>query len=153
MSIKIQINSLDALERLIGGDNELEIEIRSSVVENFTKKHLNTLVNNDLMKKTAIGIQNTLTKQFFEEVKDGWTTKTILKPEILNKLKDSLEYKAQAELYKIVDTAIETQKIDKNIQTALDIASDRILNNLSDENLNKRLDKMVDTKIKQRLGL
>jgi hypothetical protein len=38
MSVKIQINSLEALERLIGNDNNLEIDIRNSIVQNFTKK-------------------------------------------------------------------------------------------------------------------
>jgi hypothetical protein len=40
MSIKLQINSLDALERLIGGDNEVELELRNWVVQAFAKKHL-----------------------------------------------------------------------------------------------------------------
>jgi len=44
MSVKIQIASLDALERLIGGDNQLEIEVRESVVQNFAIKHLKSLV-------------------------------------------------------------------------------------------------------------
>ena len=43
--MKIQINSLKALERLIGGDNELEIEIRNSIVQEFTKKHLKSIYN------------------------------------------------------------------------------------------------------------
>lgn len=38
--MKIQINSLEALERLIGGDTELEIDIRNSIVHKFTQKHL-----------------------------------------------------------------------------------------------------------------
>ena len=40
MSTKIQINSLEALERLIGGDTELEIEVRNSIVQEFAKKYL-----------------------------------------------------------------------------------------------------------------
>ena len=38
--MKIQINSLEAVERLIGGDTEVEIEVRNSVVQEFAKKHL-----------------------------------------------------------------------------------------------------------------
>ena len=45
MSTKIQINSLDALERLIGGDTELEIEVRNSVIQKFAEKHLKPLAN------------------------------------------------------------------------------------------------------------
>jgi len=46
MSIKIQINSLEALERLIGNDNELEFELRNNVVQNFAGKHLKELSRN-----------------------------------------------------------------------------------------------------------
>ena len=42
--MKIQINSLEALERLIGGDTQVEIEIRNSIVQEFTKKYLKSLV-------------------------------------------------------------------------------------------------------------
>jgi uncharacterized protein (UPF0147 family) len=40
MSTKIQINSLAALERLIGGDTEVEIEIRKSVALEMVNKHV-----------------------------------------------------------------------------------------------------------------
>lgn len=41
----IQINNLEALERLIGGDSEVEIEIRNNIVQNFAKKHLKNISN------------------------------------------------------------------------------------------------------------
>ena len=44
MGTKIQINSLKALERLIGGDSEIEIEIRKSIVAEFAKRHLRSIV-------------------------------------------------------------------------------------------------------------
>ncbi len=45
MSVKIQINSLEALERLLGGDTTLEVEIRQSVVQQFAKAHLKPFEN------------------------------------------------------------------------------------------------------------
>ena len=51
MTVKIQINSLEALERLIGNDNELEVQIRSSIVQEFSKRHLKSIVNNTLIEK------------------------------------------------------------------------------------------------------
>jgi hypothetical protein len=41
--VKIQINSLEALERLIGGDSELEIEVRQSVASAFAARYLKPL--------------------------------------------------------------------------------------------------------------
>ena len=73
MSIKIQINSLAALERLIGGDSELEIELRQSVVEAFARKHLKVVVNSEVFKEAVDGIRASLEgevgKVFGEELK------------------------------------------------------------------------------------
>ncbi len=43
--LTLQINSLEALERLIGGNTETEIDIRNSVVQKFAEKHLKPIVN------------------------------------------------------------------------------------------------------------
>ena len=48
MSIKLQINSKAALERLSGGDTELEMEIRNNSVQEFTSKRLKGLINAEL---------------------------------------------------------------------------------------------------------
>jgi len=69
MSIKIQINSLEALERLIGGDNELELQIRTSIVHEFTNKHLKSLATSKLMKDTENAIMNEIENQFFDLLK------------------------------------------------------------------------------------
>lgn len=47
--MKIQINSLAALERLIGGDNQLEFDIRQSVVNAFTKKYLKGIATEEIL--------------------------------------------------------------------------------------------------------
>jgi len=49
--MKIQINSLEALERMIGNDNALEIEVRNSIVQEFCKKHLKHLVDQKTREK------------------------------------------------------------------------------------------------------
>lgn len=43
MSVKLQINSREALERLIGGDSELEVELRNSIIQDFANRHLKGL--------------------------------------------------------------------------------------------------------------
>lgn len=42
--------TLPALERLIGGDTEMEIALRQQIVEEFTKRHLKTLVQDAAVK-------------------------------------------------------------------------------------------------------
>ncbi len=41
--LTIQINSLEALERLIGGDSQVEIDVRNNIVQAFAEKHLKAL--------------------------------------------------------------------------------------------------------------
>lgn len=52
--IKIQINSLKALERLIGGDSELELDIRKNIVIDFTKRYLKELVTTEEIQKIDV---------------------------------------------------------------------------------------------------
>jgi|WetSurMetagenome_2_1015567.scaffolds.fasta_scaffold01346_24 hypothetical protein len=41
----IQINSLEAIEKLIGGDSDIEVNIRNNVVQNFSKKYLKSIAH------------------------------------------------------------------------------------------------------------
>jgi len=41
----VQINSLEALEKLIGGNSDVEVKIRNSIVKNFTKKYLKSIAH------------------------------------------------------------------------------------------------------------
>lgn len=49
--MQIQINNLAALERLIGGDSQLEFEIRNNIVQAFAHKHLKPLANDQTFSK------------------------------------------------------------------------------------------------------
>lgn len=66
MSTKIQINSKDALERLIGGDTELELELRHAVVTAFTKHHLKGIAETPIIH----GIANDLMRSMLDYAKD-----------------------------------------------------------------------------------
>ena len=43
--------TLPALERLIGGDTEVEVALRYNIVEEFVKKHLKTILNDAAFKR------------------------------------------------------------------------------------------------------
>lgn len=148
MSIKIQINSLDALERLIGGDNELEIEIRSSIVDAFTKKHLVKLANSEIVKESERAITATLKDMLYDEIGQGYQIrKTFLKPEIVEKIKSNVIVIANTQLKLLVDESLGLASAKENIDNAINVAVDKIINELSDENLNKRLDLLVRTRL------
>lgn len=153
MSIKIQINSLEALERLIGGDSDLEMEIRSSIVQEFTKRYLRDIAKTELVSTISKALNQEIKTEFFITVKDGWNRETCLKPEIIKKLKEELSYEANTQLKTVVSELIGEQKAYDKINEAVDKASNWILDKLSEDKLNHRLDLMVDKKLKEKLGL
>lgn len=155
MSIKIQINSLQALERLIGNDNELEIELRASIVQEFTKRHLKDLAKTELINSLAIAVKNEVKAEFFEEIKMGsWgSTTTVFKKEQLEKVRADLAIQARHELGEIVSEVLEEQKTYDKIKEKLNHTSDWMIEQLAPERIESRLEKMVDQKLKEKLGL
>ena len=154
MSVKIQINSLEALERLIGGDTELELELRSNVVDAFTKKHLVKIANLDMVKKAEKSVLLIINDMFCKTTNDGrWNTSTVLKPELVEKLKKDLEEKANGELEQLVLDSLKIKEANKKIDKMINDASERITDKLIDKLMEQRIDSMVNAKLKQQLGL
>jgi hypothetical protein len=155
MSTKIQINSLEALERLIGNDNELEIEIRNSVVQNFTKRYLKDLAKTGLVANIAKAVQSEIKSEFFEDIKTGsWNiTTTVFKKEILEKVKEELKYTAKQELSSVVSEIVEEQKVYDTIKTKLDSTVEWITEQLAPQRLESRIEKLVEARLKEKLGL
>lgn len=112
--MKIQINSLEALERLLGEDTEIQFEIRTNIAQEFTRKHLKTLLTESI-------------KEAFEDKKQSlqWNIRyeveqqvskmkgEILKGKVAEELKaqinTDLKYFVDSEVYKL---AIERGKKD-----------------------------------------
>ena len=72
VSVVVQLNR-PALDRLLGGDSKLEVELRHQVVEEFAKHHLKALLTDDLFKKfqgTVVAHLETVLKQQVGEM--GW---------------------------------------------------------------------------------
>ena len=67
MSQRLQINSLAALERLIGNDTALELEIRQNIAEEFAKKHIKCLAE-EFSATTAGKFAKEMREQVNDEV-------------------------------------------------------------------------------------
>lgn len=155
MSTKIQINSLEALERLIGNDNELEIQVRNSIVQEFTYKHLKAIANSDLIQLAVKAIHEEIKLEFFTNVKVGafGGIKTVFKEEYLKPLREDLRIEAKTVFKEVIAEVVEEQKTLVNIQERLQVASTDIADRLTDIVLTNKLDKLVDAKIKEKLNL
>jgi poly-D-alanine transfer protein DltD len=153
MSTKIQINSLEALERLIGNDNELEIEIRNSVVQNFVTKHLKSLAREAVVKNAAEATQEAIKAEFFDVVGTGWNKKIQFKEDVLKELKIDLEYRVKQEMSKLISEILEREKTLELLQSKLNSAAGYIIEELSKETLERRLNILIESRIKAKLGL
>lgn len=153
MTIKIQINSLEALERLIGNDNELEIDIRQNVVDAFTKKHLKTIANDELMIRAKNAVTNTISEEFMDKVIFNHRPTDVFKKDIVDDFKRRLRTEANMTLIDIVDEVIESTKayerVKETVESAVLNITDKIIYASSEANINR----LVDKKLKERLGL
>ncbi|MFA5135296.1 MAG: hypothetical protein WC505_05960 [Patescibacteria group bacterium] len=71
--MKLELN-LPALERLIGGDTEIEIGIRQQIANEFASRHLKSLLNSTQMKELEQewrGLIEEATRKRFQEWKDS----------------------------------------------------------------------------------
>lgn len=124
--MKIQINSLEALERLIGGDTEVEIDIRNSIVQKFANRHLKGVVNGLVERGLIKAAETEIKKEVFETL--NWNNvrltdkyKSVLESEIsimigkkiealisskleLNALEEQIDIKINRRLISILDT-------------------------------------------------
>lgn len=152
MAIKIQINSLEALERLIGGDSEVEIDLRNSVVQDFAKKHLKVLATAQLIQTTGKAVADEFTKDFFELEKGSWG-KFIMTPKTREILKEQVQSSVESEIREIVREMLDISKTKEQIKKALENAEKWILEDLAKENLAHRLNRMVEARLKEKLGI
>lgn len=152
MAIKIQINSLEALERLIGGDNEIELELRQSVVESFAHKHLKALASDGVMKKAEKAISDAVVSEIFIKSKT-YPYETYLNEEYRERISKSVKGQFEVSVKTQINELVKVSELMKIIDSRLSIAAEQIENELSSKSLNERLEKMVDARLKSKLGI
>jgi hypothetical protein len=133
MSTKIQINSLEALERLIGGDTELEIELRNTVVQEFSKKHLKCIAR-DKMLEYGPKVKEYVQAEIAKVVKQ-WKTYN----------KDyALAPSTCLEIQRYVDQLVKNELLNQEfIQSQLGDLESKLFNII-----NKRVEELVTLKVK-----
>lgn len=152
--LKLQINSLEALERLIGNDTEVEIDIRNSIVHNFTMKHLKAIANQEFVIKATKALEKQMTDSFLVY---GSNLNGLRDPEFTPQVKKMLDDAAinygKEIVNKIVEEKLNVEFFKKELEDALNRQVDRIETTLTESIINKRLDDMVNKRIKEKLGL
>lgn len=155
MSTKIQINTLAALERLIGGDNELEIEIRNSIVQEFAKKHLKAVANSDQVSKTLDQIkkhiQDKVSFQLSAQIAsftknfDGSLSSIQIRPEIQNIINNKVNLQLDTTIRNCVIESIKKWSEDKNINELINKKFEYFIEDFIKNEVKKRIEKLKNS--------
>lgn len=152
MSIKLQINSVEALERLIGGDSEIELQIRENVVQDFTNRHLKGLHNNLLSSGINASVRKELIDLKYLKEQGG----KLLMDSTLQSL---IQIGVSGQFNELISNQISSHAVEAQ-QTLLDDINKRwervtasIDRLLSQESVDERLNKLVDSRLKNMLNI
>lgn len=152
-TLTIQINDLSALERLIGGDTQVELDIRQSVVESFTKKHLKSLVDANVMNRIQSAVVEETSAGLVEKIQASWSSNYKLTTTAQQLISNSVKDVVAQEVSQLVRDEIGRTNISATITDLLQKQSAFISNELSETVLSNKLDMLVNNKLKERLGL
>lgn len=152
MSVKIQINSLEALERLIGGDSDLEVQLRQNVAEKFSVKYIKALAHDKLTASFGSKLKDEVISEFFDK-SGSWGKTLTLNKRGIEQISSKIDKVFRNELDRKVSEYLKSSEVYEKLQSALDVATTRITDSLADANLERRLDRMVDERLKEKLGL
>ena len=155
MSVTIQINSLEALERLIGNDNELEIQLRNSVAQDFATRHLKALVNDTLLTKAVEIVKKDIVDEFVKSYKkQGYFSKIpVFEQSIIEEFKSELRLSAYQSFQDAVGDLLKIEEAKQTVQDRINRAVDSISEQIEKAILERRIEKMVDARIKEKLGI
>lgn len=137
MTTKISLDAT-ALKAAIGGDSEVELELRNAIVQEFTKKHLKPLASEAYVQQAKAEIIRAIQKEItailpLKEVRERYTSAWVLDEStpLGKEMKDEIE--------KIV-----TRSIREQFNQAIEQYANKLLQN--------DLEKRLLTKVEEYLG-
>ncbi len=125
-------------------DKQLDIPERS--VEEY-------IIQYQGIKIPKTSLQEETTKEFFDQSGHGWQAKIVFKPEVLNQLKEDLRHTARQQLLEVISELLKEQNTLETINKALKNSTEFIMSRLSETILENKLERMVEDRIKEKMGL
>lgn len=153
--MKIQINNLEALERLIGDDKEMEIQVKSSIINEFAKRHIKSVANSEIIKNIETSVLNEMKKTNYfglmQETGSGWNK--AIQPS--SALRDIIEKSVVGSIDTIIRTKITEHSLEteKKINERLDYLAGEVERYLRDEIAKNKIDQMVQARLKDLLNV
>jgi hypothetical protein len=145
--------TLPALQRLIGGDSEAEIQIRQGIVESFARRQLKCLLNDDVIRQVLTSARQEaiaiIAKQAQEKFADiavtnqGWgnqVTKVTLKPEIVAEINKAVLRKWHE---------IREEAVAKAVEDIISVRQE-LIESVIEKKVNHRIDDLVAEGVRKR---
>lgn len=153
--MKLTLN-LPALERLLGGDTDIEVQMRQQIVEEFTRKHLKPLINDPLIRKLHTSLEEEIKKEVGTQV---WDTTGKLTPHLQKRVDDLITESVKNAITKAASQSFETlikqyetiaetriNRYEIKLMTEANSRIDKALKSI-DEGLNQRLDEAFEKRV------
>jgi len=147
--LTLQINSKEALERLIGGDEKVDVDIRNSVVQKFSEKHLKSVANSETIREFCNSLKSSIEKDMISEtnsqvgiIKTNWAgqvEKVTLHPAIKTEIDSLVRNHVDELIRKSVDDAIKFWANDAEIEKRVE------------KRMEYYAEERIKTEVKQRL--
>jgi len=156
MSIVIRLD-VPALERLIGGDSEVEVQLRQGVVEEFAKRHLVKILKDEafatfLSKEARVvhdGLDALVKKHIGEVKQEGSYSRTVVY--LTREVQDALTTEAEKRIGEFVRKAVDDvwakreQKIVGEVYTAIRVKTDTLTEQVIRDQVRERLATIAKT--------
>lgn len=154
--MKVQINSLQALERLIGDDREMEITVKQSIINEFAKSHIKSVANSEASLRLKAEILEEVKKSnYFGLLTPNKSSSTrfsrgwLLSDDLKKKVKIQVEREMD---YFISDTiASIREELAKEIRGRLDLMAESVSRSIREEVQKETIDRLVQKKLKDLL--
>jgi hypothetical protein len=151
--IKMSV-SLPALERLLGGDSQLEIDLRQQIAEQFAKKHVKALINAEALKSVTSTLSSAVTQTVKDQV--GTVVYDYNKSVYTMRLTKQMEEAVSGIIKNIVNTSLLNlqSKIMLEIQQKVEAMAEswkKRAEDLLTDKINKELDRLVHNEVGKRV--
>ena len=103
--VKIQINNLEALERLFGikDGEDISIELRGNIVQEFTNKHLKGIANDDAIKKAILEVKDNIALRVNDALVTKGSYQTMIRSDVIKRLDEYIKNEIERHLKSILD--------------------------------------------------
>jgi predicted phosphohydrolase len=100
--MKLQINTLEALQKLISEDPDFEIEIKQSIINKIAKSYIKSIENNEVLNK----VKNMVDENLYDTKYSYKNCNQYIKGKFNNNVKDQVQSLIKEELNKVILTEL-----------------------------------------------